>query len=103
MEKMYTCTRMRYQVETWLNVKLQYVQLSPAGVGPFVRSMKIVVRGFVTVLLGLREPYASVLFVQRIHADMEAPAWAVRPDLDFFAYVQSEEAAPFVKMVTIKK
>ena len=101
MEKMYTCTRMQYQVETWWNVKLQYVQLSPVGVGLYVHSMKIVVRGFVTVLLGLLEPYVSVQFVQPIHADMEAPAWAARQGLDFFACVQSEEAAPFVKMVTI--
>ena len=100
MEKMCTCTRMQYQAETWLNVKLQYVQLNHVGVGPFVRSMKIVVHGFVTVLPDLPDLCANVRFVLRTRADMEVLAWAVTLGLDSYACAQWVVVVPFVKTVS---
>ena len=86
--KMFTYTKMPYQEEILLNARLQSVLSDPVKMGLFVPNTKITVLGSVIVHQGSLGPFVKGQFALRTLADMEEPAWAVKLDLDFYAFAQ---------------
>ena len=68
----------------------------------FVRNMKIMDPGFVTVLLDLLGHYVKDRYARLIPVDTEVLAWEVTLDLVSYAYAQLDAGALYVKMVCSK-